>query len=434
MIEAGYIDRSTVEQFDFGKEPRSVDYDKIYKNRYVMLRQAYANSPFCYKPAEKWADDAYDSDRRAFEDFRWDNSEWLPDYALYSAVKEYYDDEMFTLWPEDIRRRETAAMDRYRIMLDEEIRFYEFMQYLFAEQWSSLKKYANDKGIKIIGDIPIYVAFDSADTWSHPELFEFDEKGFPTVVAGVPPDAFSKTGQLWGNPIYRWKYHKATGYDWWMQRLAQMFRLYDVIRIDHFRGFDEFWAVPYGSDNAMKGKWRKGPGYALFAAMKEKLGQKEIIAEDLGYLTPSVLRLVKRTGFPGMKVLQFAFEDDADNAYLPHNYTSNAVVYTGTHDNDTTRGWYTSSDEEQLEFINKYADIHCSRTATWDLIRLAMRSVADTAIIPIQDYLDIGSTGRINTPSTLGGNWCWRLLPGELKEDLADRMKDFAQIYGRIAK
>ena len=278
------------------------------------------------------------------------------------------------------------------------------------------------------------MAFDSADTWSHPELFELDEMGYPTVVAGVPPDAFSETGQLWGNPIYRWKYHKATGYEWWMQRLEQMFRLYDVVRIDHFRGFDEYWAVPYGYKDAMGGKWRKGPGYALFKVMKERLGQKEIIAEDLGYLTKSVLRLVKRTGYPGMKVLQFAFEGDADNTYLPHNYTNNAVVYTGTHDNDTTRGWYTSSDEEQLEFIDKYADIRSSKTATWDLIRLAMRSVADTAIIPIQDYLDIGSTGRINIPSTLGGNWCWRLLPGELSDDLAQRMKEFAILYGRIRK
>ena len=250
----------------------------------------------------------------------------------------------------------------------------------------------------------------------------------------MPPDSFSATGQLWGNPIYRWKYHKATGYDWWIKRLEHVFKLYDVIRIDHFRGFDEFWAVPYGAADAMGGKWKKGPGYSLFAAMKQKLGEKEIIAEDLGYLTKSVLRLVKRTGFPGMKVLQFAFESDADNTYLPHNYTSNAVVYTGTHDNDTTRGWYIASDEKHLEFINKYADIHCSQTATWNLIRLAMQSVADTAIIPIQDYLDIGSDGRINTPSTLGGNWSWRLLPEELTDDLAARMKEFAQIYGRISK
>ena len=434
LIEAGYISSDAAEQFDFGKETRTVDYEKIYRNRYTLLRKAYANSPFCLNPSEKWAGPAYNADRTEFNYFIWDNSEWLPDYALFSAIKEYFDGDMFTKWPEEIRLRDTAAMDSYRIKLDEEIRFCEFLQFLFAKQWKKLKTYANDKGIKIIGDIPIYVAFDSADTWSHPELFELDEKGFPTVVAGVPPDAFSATGQLWGNPIYRWKYHKATGYDWWMQRLEQMFRLYDVVRIDHFRGFDEYWAVPYGDQDAMGGKWCKGPGYALFKVMKERLGDKEIIAEDLGYLTSSVLKLVKRTGYPGMKVLQFAFDGNTENAYLPHNHTNNAVVYTGTHDNDTTRGWYTSSDPEQQELIDKYVGICCSQSATWELIRLAMQSVADTAIIPIQDYLDYGSAARINTPSTLGGNWCWRLVPGELTEELGAKMKEFARLYGRIRK
>ena len=434
LIEAGYISSDAAEQFDFGKETRTVDYEKIYRNRYTLLRKAYANSPFCLNPSEKWAGPAYNADRTEFNYFIWDNSEWLPDYALFSAIKEYFDGDMFTKWPEEIRLRDTAAMDSYRIKLDEEIRFCEFLQFLFAKQWKKLKTYANDKGIKIIGDIPIYVAFDSADTWSHPELFELDEKGFPTVVAGVPPDAFSATGQLWGNPIYRWKYHKATGYDWWMQRLEQMFRLYDVVRIDHFRGFDEYWAVPYGDQDAMGGKWCKGPGYALFKVMKERLGDREIIAEDLGYLTSSVLKLVKRTGYPGMKVLQFAFDGNTENAYLPHNHTKNAVVYTGTHDNDTTRGWYTTSDPEQQELIDKYAGICCSQSATWELIRLAMQSVADTAIIPIQDYLDYGSAARINTPSTLGGNWCWRLVPGELTEELGAKMREFARLYGRIRK
>ena len=434
LIEAGYISRDDADRFDFGKEPRTVDYEKIYRNRYTLLRKAYANSPFCLNPSVKWAGSAYNDDRTEFNYFIWDNSEWLPDYALFNAIKEYFDGDMFVKWPEDIRLRDAATMDSYRIKLDEEIRFYEFLQFFFAKQWKELKAYANEKGIKIIGDIPIYVAFDSADTWSHPELFELDEKGFPTVVAGVPPDAFSETGQLWGNPIYRWKYHKVTGFDWWMKRLEQMFSLYDVVRIDHFRGFDEYWAVPYGSEDAMGGKWCKGPGYALFKVMKEKLGTKAIIAEDLGYLTGSVLKLVMRTGYPGMKVLQFAFDSDAGNTYLPHNYTTNAVVYTGTHDNDTTRGWYTSSDSDQLEFINKYAGISSSKSATWDLIRLAMQSVADTAIIPIQDYLDYGSAARINTPSTLGGNWCWRLIPGELTGELAAQMKEFAVLYGRIRK
>ena len=260
LIQAGYIDREGAERFDFGKEPRTVDYEKIYRSRYAFLRRAYANSPFCLRPCGKWAEDEYDGVRKEFEDFRAENSDWLPDFALFSAVKEHYDGLMFMVWPEDIRLRKKDAMDHYRTMLDEEIRFYEFLQYLFAAQWKKLKDYANGKGIRIIGDIPIYVAFDSADTWSHPELFEFDEKGFPTVVSGVPPDAFSATGQLWGNPIYRWEYHKKTGYEWWIRRLEQMFRLYDVVRIDHFRGFDEYWAIPYGNTTAMEGKWCKGPG------------------------------------------------------------------------------------------------------------------------------------------------------------------------------
>ena len=433
LIESGYIERADADQYDFGKDPGTVDYEKIYRSRYALLRKAYDNSPFCTKPSGKWAGREYDDDRRSFEDFRWDSAEWLPDYALFSAVKEYFDSAMFTQWPEDIRLRDAAAMDRYRIKLAEQIRFYEFLQYLFERQWRSLKEYANKKKIRIIGDIPIYVAFDSADTWSHPELFELDEKGFPTVVAGVPPDAFSATGQLWGNPIYRWDQHKDTGYDWWMQRLAHMFRLYDVVRIDHFRGFDEFWAIPYGEETAMKGRWEQGPGYDLFTVMKEKLGKKDIIAEDLGYLTKSVLKLVKRTGYPGMKVLQFAFESGADNTYLPHHYTANSVVYTGTHDNDTTRGWYTSLGKKDKQFVKKYANIRSSRTATRDLIRLAFGSVADTAIIPVQDYLDIGSEGRINTPSTLGGNWCWRLVPGQLSQELASEMRELAQTYGRSA-
>ena len=434
LIRAGYITGTEAETYDFGREPRAVDYEKIYLSRYKLLRKAYANSPFCIRPSGKWADDAYDKDRRAFEDFRWDNADWLPDYALFSAIKEYFDGDMFMLWPEDIRLREKAAMDKYRIRLDEEIRFYEFIQYFFDLQWHKLKSYANSKGIRIIGDIPIYVAFDSADTWSHPELFEFDEKGFPTVVAGVPPDAFSATGQLWGNPIYNWEYHKATGYEWWIMRLAKIFSLYDVVRIDHFRGFDEYWAIPYGDTTAVNGTWCKAPGYERFKVMKEKLGKKEIIAEDLGYLTKSVLKLVARTGYPGMKVLQFAFEGDASNTYMPHNSTKNSVVYTGTHDNDTTRGWFTGAGKKEKQFVRKYVDIRSSRTATWDLIRIAMQSVADTAIIPIQDYLDIGSAGRINTPSTLGGNWCWRVLPDELDAQLAARMREYAETYGRIGK
>lgn len=432
LIDAGYLGREEADACDFGKERAYVDYEKIYKGRYPLLRKAYLNSPFCLAPSGKWAEEKYDADRKAFEKFRGENSDWLEDYALFSAVKEQFGGKCFIEWDDDIRLRRKRALDRYRKALAEEVRFFDFQQFIFAKQWAALKSYAHELGIRIIGDLPIYVAFDSADTWSHPELFELDSKGYPTVVAGVPPDAFSATGQLWGNPLYRWDYHRETGYDWWMERLAQVFRLYDVVRIDHFRGFDEYWAVPYGDETAMGGEWRKGPGYDLFSVMKEKLGAQDIIAEDLGYLTQSVIKLVKKTGYPGMKVLQFAFGGDSTNAYLPHNYKNNAVVYTGTHDNDTMRGWFTSAGQRERGFARKYVGIRSSQSATWDFIRMALRSVADTAIIPIQDYLDIGSSGRINTPSTLGGNWTWRLLPGQCTFELARRMRELAEIYDRV--
>lgn len=431
LIDAGYLDREKADACDFGKERGYVDYEKIYRKRYPLLRSAYMNSPFCLQPDEKWASEEFDTEREAFEKFREQNSEWLEDYALFSAVKEKFKGKCFIEWDDDIRLRRKKALNSYRRELAEEIRFFEFQQFMFARQWSALKEYAHELGIRIIGDLPIYVAFDSADTWSHPELFELDSKGYPTVVAGVPPDAFSATGQLWGNPLYRWDYHRETGYEWWMRRLKQVFCLYDVVRIDHFRGFDEYWAVPYGDKTAMGGEWRKGPGYELFAVMKKELGKQEIIAEDLGYLTKSVVRLVKKTGYPGMKVLQFAFGGDSTNGYLPHNYTHNAVVYTGTHDNDTMRGWFTSASRRERTFARKYVGIRSSQSATWDFIRMAFRSVADTVIIPIQDYLDIGSSGRINTPSTLGDNWTWRLLPGQCTFELARKMKELAVLYDR---
>ena len=419
LIRAGYITGTEAETYDFGREPRAVDYEKIYLSRYKLLRKAYANSPFCIRPSGKWADDAYDKDRRAFEDFRWDNADWLPDYALFSAIKEYFDGDMFMLWPEDIRLREKAAMDKYRIRLDEEIRFYEFIQYFFDLQWHKLKSYANSKGIRIIGDIPIYVAFDSADTWSHPELFEFDEKGFPTVVAGVPPDAFSSTGQLWGNPIYNWEYHKATGYEWWIMRLAKIFSLYDVVRIDHFRGFDEYWAIPYGDTTAMNGTWCKGPGYELFKVMKEKLGKKEIIAEDLGYLTKSVLKLVARTGYPGMKVLTFGFDNDESNPHHPSNYGTNTVAYTGTHDNDTVLGWAKSASPEALAFAGKQLGFESAEDAPEAFIRALFSGPCDIAVVPMQDMLGLGTEARMNYPGTIGGNWLWRMKPGVLTVDLS---------------
>ena len=312
--------------------------------------------------------------------------------------------------------------------------FYEFQQFLFQKQWFALKQYANEKGISIIGDIPIYVAFDSADTWANPQLFQFDEEGTPIAVAGCPPDMFSATGQLWGNPLYRWDYHKETGYEWWMQRIAHCFELYDVVRIDHFRGFDEYYAIPYGDPTAEYGHWEKGPGYELFQTMKKKLGNKAVIAEDLGFLTPSVIKLVKKTGYPGMKILQFAFDSREESDYLPHNYTPNSVVYTGTHDNDTNLNWYQTLCRRDKAFAKKYLNIKSNKEVTWEFIRAALASVSETAIIPMQDYLELGGEARINMPSTLGDNWKWRMVSGQTGDELAEKIYDMCKLYGRCRK
>ncbi len=276
------------------------------------------------------------------------------------------------------------------------------------------------------------MAFDSADTWANPALFQFDEKGMPTGVAGCPPDSFSATGQLWGNPLYRWEYHKETGYEWWMKRISYCYQLYDVVRIDHFRGFDEYYNIPFGDETAEFGKWEKGPGYDLFQVMKQKIGNKPVIAEDLGFLTPSVGKLLKKTGYPGMKVLQFAFDSREDSDYLPHNYTANSVVYTGTHDNDTTLGWFQSIKRSDRSFAKEYLNIKSSKEVEWYFIRAALASVSETAVIPMQDYLGLGGEGRINIPSTLGENWKWRLVKGQIKEGLAEKICDICRLYGRV--
>lgn len=435
LIRAGYLTAEQADEVDFGLEPSRVDYEKIYYGRFPLLWKAYENSPFALKPQGKWGDSLYDEDREAFSRFLGKSKDWLPDYALYSAVKNHNGGRSYIEWDDDLRLRKPAAMRKAEKELADEIRFYEFQQFLFAQQWTELKTYANQRGIQIIGDIPIYVAFDSADTWSHPELFELDEDGYPTVVSGCPPDGFSATGQLWGNPIYKWEYHRKTGYRWWISRLAHCFEMYDVVRIDHFRGFDEYYAIPFGNPTAEFGEWRPGPGYELFEAVRKALGRREIIAEDLGFMTSSVRRLVKKTGYPNMKVLQFAFDsrDPGTSDYLPHNYGRNCVVYTGTHDNETMRGWYDHVKRQDRLYAKAYADVKSEKTAAWSFIRVAFMSVADTCIIPMQDYLNLGDEARINHPSTLGGgNWEWRMRPDALTDALAEKMRGFAVLYGRI--
>ncbi|MCI9663381.1 MAG: 4-alpha-glucanotransferase [Lachnospiraceae bacterium] len=420
LMEEGLLTEEDCEDCDFGGQEEYIDYEKIYLSRFQILFRAFENSGI--------EEDA------GFASFVRENESWLPDYALYMAIKDSLGGSSWIEWEEDVKMRKKETLDRYCEELREQILFYEFQQYLFKCQWTKLKKYANEKGIQIIGDIPIYVAFDSADTWANPSLFQLDETCTPVAVAGCPPDSFSATGQLWGNPLYRWDYHKQTGYEWWMHRIAYCFELYDVVRIDHFRGFDEYYSIPYGDTTAEFGKWEKGPGYDLFKVMKEKLGSKRVIAEDLGFLTPSVLKLVKRTGYPGMKILQFAFDSREESDYLPHNYSANSVVYTGTHDNDTTLGWLDAISRKDKSFARKYLDIRSKKDIEWAFIRAAISSVSDTAIIPIQDYLGLGSSARINTPSTLGCNWKWRMKKDALTQELAAKIFDMCKMYGRVPK
>ena len=432
LILKGYISAADARECGFTDHPAYTDYGRIYAGRFPLLRRAFEGSPFASRPQGDFADSSYDGEREAFEAFIRENASWIHDYALYTAIKAREGGRPWTEWEESLRLRDPEALSAAGEALKDEIRFVMFQQYLFSCQWRDLKKYANERGIRIIGDIPIYVAADSADAWSHPELFEFDEKGFPTVVAGCPPDAFSATGQLWGNPIYRWSYHKETGYRWWIDRIRHAFRTLDVLRIDHFRGFDAYYTIPYGADNALHGEWEKGPGMDLFDALRRELGDLEIIAEDLGYLTPSVHQLLADVGYPGMKVLQFAFESGPSNMYLPGHYTPNSVVYTGTHDNETTAGWLGNLQPWARDFAAEYLGREPQDLTALDFIRAAMMSSADTAIIPLQDWLGLTNEARINTPSTLGDNWKWRLVRGQLTEDLAGRIRRMTEIYDRL--
>ena len=422
LIEEGVLTREECEKADMGEEEGTIDYKKMYEGRYPLLRKAYERSNISQNPD--------------YIRFMEENGWWLSDYALFMAVKGRFDGAPWTEWAQDIRLRWGYAMDYYRRELYFDIEFQQYLQFTFYKQWRALKDYANRQGVRIIGDIPIYVAMDSADAWAHPELFQLDQDNVPLAVAGCPPDGFSAVGQLWGNPLYRWDYHRQTGYDWWMKRLAHCFSLYDVVRIDHFRGFDEYYSIPYGAKSAIGGHWEKGPGMDLFRRMREVLGEKEVIAEDLGYVTDSVRQLVRDTGFPGMKVLEFAFDSrdsGCANDYLPHNYTENCVAYTGTHDNETIRGWFESIREDERRLARAYiCDKYTPRQYLHtSFISLIMASRANLCVIPIQDYMGYDNTCRMNKPSTVGINWKWRLKSGELTEDLQKEIRAITRRYGR---
>ncbi len=417
LIKEGLLTEVECDAADFGNKADEIDYEKMYFNRFKLLRKAYER----FRPDKE------------YEKFIKENEEWLTDYCLYMAIKDWQGGVSWIEWEKGYRNRLPEYMKKAAEELKEEIGFYQFQQYEFACQWKKLHDYANEKGIEIIGDIPIYVAFDSADTWANPKLFQFDEENLPTAVAGCPPDGFSATGQLWGNPLYNWEYHKETGYTWWLKRITHCFRLYDVVRIDHFRGFDEYYAIPYGSKTAENGCWQPGPGMDLFNTINEKLGELKIIAEDLGFLTDSVLQLLKDSGYPGMKVLQFAFDSRESGNYLPHTYPTNCVVYTGTHDNTTTRAWYHEVSKECRTYAKEYLHKLAldEDTLSWDFIAMAMGSVADLCVIPMQDYLCLDERARINTPSTLGGNWVWRMDKDALTDELVEQMKQMTVLYGR---
>ena len=416
FIEKGFLTEKECAESDF-TDGAYVDYEKIFHTKFALLKKAYKNSNVHEDP-----------EFHAFVD---QNKHWLNDYALYMAVKDSLGGICWTEWDEDIKLRRQEALHNYGVRLVDEIRFYQFQQYYFVKQWKALKKYANDKGIEIIGDIPIYVAFDSADTWARPDLFQFDHECKPVAVAGCPPDAFSETGQLWGNPLYRWDYMKQTGYEWWIERIRYCCELYDIVRIDHFRGFDEYYSIPYGDETAMNGHWEQGPGYELFQAIKNRLGEVKVIAEDLGFLTPTVIELVEKTGYPGMKVLQFAFDSREESDYLPHNYPKNSIVYTGTHDNDTTLSWYDSLDKEDRAYAKNYLDLSNKKKVCEKMVKMALASVSDTAVIPMQDYLELGGEARMNTPSTLGINWKWRLVPGQANDELAEKICSWTKLFSR---
>ena len=422
LVEEGVLKAEEVEQTPFGADPQHVNYQALYDNRVPLLRKAYERSNIYQNPD--------------YLQFCRENNWWLDDYALFMAVKAFFGGAGWAQWPTDIRMHYGFALDYYREKLYFDVEFQKYLQYKFYEQWSKLKKYANDKDIQIVGDLPIYVSPDGSDVWAQPEMFQLDKNNMPTQIAGCPPDGFSADGQVWGNPLYRWDYHRATGYRWWITRMWYSYKLYDLVRIDHFRGFDEYYAIPADTGNALDGHWEKGPGMELFHTLKANLGDRGVIAEDLGLLTDSVRALVRDSGFPNMKVLQFAFDRDdigGNNDYLPHNYNNNCVVYTGTHDNETISGWFMGLSKEDKTFVRDYLGDHATANK-WmykQLIAMAMRSAAKTCIIPAQDWLGLDNGARMNMPGTVNVNWGWRLLPGQITEELAEEVLIITKRFGR---
>ena len=417
LAEAGPLKKGACKRVEWGEDPSHVDYDVVRTGRKKLLRKAFKNF----------------EDKKALEAFRQENAEWVEDYALYMALKDKNKGRPWTEWKKGLRLRDPAALEECREKYKEDVDYYVFTQYLFFQQWGALKEYANQRGVKIIGDAPIYVAMDSADVWAQPGLFQLDEKNVPTEVSGCPPDAFTADGQLWGNPLYDWGAMRDDGFGWWIRRIDGAGKLYDVIRIDHFRGFANYWAVPYGQPTAKNGRWIAGPGMDLIERLNGWFPQLEFIAEDLGYPTPEVAQLLRESGWPGMKVLEFAFDSRDSSGYLPHAYTPHCICYTGTHDNSPLALWRQEAAPEDVAHAVEYLALTEQEGFHWGIIRGGMSSVAELFVAQMQDYLGLGEGNRMNIPGTQGGNWTWRLLPGELSDALSVRIDRMTALYGRKA-
>ncbi len=417
LVADKLLTQAEVDALSWGDDPERVDYGALYNSRYTLLQKA--------------TDRGYQRDADKVAAFVKENETWLPDYALFMALKRRFDMACWLDWPEAVRLRKPQALEQYREELAEDIRLFTYIQYLFFTQWAALREYAHEKGVGIIGDLPIYVALDSVDVWASPESFQLDEKGFPTAVAGVPPDYFSEDGQLWGNPLYDYEAMAKNGYAWWIRRVDGAAKLYDVIRIDHFRGFDTYWSVPYGEKTAKSGHWVKGPGMALVGVLRDWFSGIHFIAEDLGEPSPDVVQLLADSGFPGMKVLEFAFDAKESSDYLPHTYPRNCVCYGGTHDNETLLGWLNGADPADRQKTIDYLGLNKQEGYVWGLIRGGMSSVADLFITQMQDYLELDNAARTNTPGLAEGNWQWRMAADAITPALAKKIAKLTKMYDR---
>lgn len=417
LIEEGLLDKSTVNDIIWGELEYDIDYAKIYENRYTVLRKAFLKSK--------------ERTGKEYKSFLEKNKYWIEDYSLYMACKDHFENKEWLLWDEDIRLRKPEAVKHYSELLKESIEFWKYVQYKFYSQWNELKKYANDNGIKIIGDIPIYVALDSSDVWANPSQYQLDEDLKPVDVAGCPPDAFSDYGQKWGNPLYDWDAMEKDDFSWWRKRMKAASGLYDIIRIDHFIGMAKYYAIP-ADGVPVDGEYRLGPGVKLTKAINESIGDAQIIAEDLGVSMPEARELLDASGYPGMKVLEFAFDGNRANEYLPHNYEKNCVVYSGTHDNETLIGYFDSLDKESFKFLKEYTGCHHKKNLADVIIKMAYQSVADTAIIQMQDILHKDNKSRMNLPSTIGQNWRWRMKKNEFKKEHIEKLYKLTDIYYRL--